>query len=86
MEQQPLSGLVTSKQIGALLGLSRTSLYRMTRDGRIPAPCDIGNGKIRWREDEIRDWLSNLPSQQYPAQLRSSKRGNTPKRDGGTHA
>jgi excisionase family DNA binding protein len=86
VEHQPISGLVTGKQIGALFGLSRTSIYRMTRDGRLPAPCDMGNGKIRWREDEIRDWLSKLPSRQYPAQLHSGKRGNAPEHDGGDHA
>jgi predicted DNA-binding transcriptional regulator AlpA len=86
VEQQPISGLITGRQIGALFGLSRTSIYRMTRDGRFPVPCDIGNGKIRWREDEVRDWLSKLPSRQYPAPLDFAKRGNAPKHNGGGHA
>jgi prophage regulatory protein len=86
MAHQPISSLITGKQIGALFGLSRTSIYRMTRDGRFPAPCDIGNGKIRWREDEVRDWLRKLPSRQYPAQPHSVKRANAPKHNGGDHA
>lgn len=73
MEQQNLPGLLTGKQIGALFGLSRTSLFRMARDGRFPRPCDIGNGKIRWREDEVRDWLSKLPSRDY---RRGKEHGN----------
>ena len=86
MEHQPIPGLISSKQIGQLFGLSRTSIFRMTRDGRLPSAYELGNGKIRWREDEVRDWLSKLPSRQYPAQPHSAKRGNAPKHDGGGHA
>ena len=86
MEQQPLSGLLTTKETGALTKLSRTSLWRMTRDGRFPAPRELGHGQIRWSEDDVRDWLSNLPSRQYPAQHVHGKRGPAPTHHGAGHA
>ena len=86
MEQQPLPGLISSKQITQLFGLSRTSVFRMTRDGRLPPARDLGNGKVRWREDEIREWLNNLPSREYPAPLQPGKRGKAPTHHGAGHA
>ncbi len=86
MEQQPLPGLISSKQITQLFGLSRTSVFRMTRDGRLPPARDLGNGKVRWREDEIREWLNNLPSREYPSPSRAGKRGKAPTHHGAGHA
>lgn len=66
MEQQPISGLLTTQDLIPLLRLSRTSIYRMTRQGRFPPPCALGNGQIRWREADVRAWMTGLPSQTYP--------------------
>lgn len=66
MEQPPLSGLLTTQDLIALVRLSRTSIYRMTRQGRFPPACSIGNGHIRWREADVRAWMAELPSQAYP--------------------
>ena len=65
MEQTPRSGLLTTHDIIALVRLSRTSIYRMTRQGRVPLPCSVGNGKIRWREDDVRAWMAGLPVCDY---------------------
>ena len=65
MEQAPRSGLLTTHDIVALVRLSRTSIYRMTRQGRFPPPCSVGNGKIRWREDDVRAWMAGLPVCDY---------------------
>ncbi|WP_052129779.1 helix-turn-helix transcriptional regulator [Sphingomonas sp. 35-24ZXX] len=65
MEQQPFPGLLTTQDLIPLLRLSRTSIYRMTRQGRFPSPCGLGNGQIRWREADVRAWMTGLPSQTY---------------------
>lgn len=85
MEQQSLSGLLTTKETGALTKLSRTSLWRMTREGRFPAPRELGQGQIRWSAEDVRDWLSNLPSRQYPGQQALGKRGKVPTHHGAGH-
>ena len=86
MEHRTFSGLITARETVELVSLSRVSLWRMAKTGRFPSPCDLGNGKIRWREDEVRDWLSKLPSRQYPAKSHPVKPGKSPKHDGGGHA
>lgn len=75
MEHQPLSGLMTTREIIALVRLSRTTIYRMTRQGRFPPPCSVGNGKIRWREDDVRAWMEGLPVCDY-ALSAQPERGN----------
>jgi excisionase family DNA binding protein len=65
MEQQPFSGLLRTQDLTQLLRISRTSIYRMTRQGRFPPPCALGNGQIRWREADVRAWMTGLPSQSY---------------------
>ena len=79
MEQQPLSGLLTTHDLIALVRLSRTSIYRMSRQGRFPPPCSVGNGHIRWREDDVRAWMAELPTQNY-AQDESSVLYDPPRR------
>ncbi len=65
MEQQPFPGLLTTQDLIPLLRLSHTSIYRMTRQGRFPPPCALRNGQIRWREADVRAWMTGLPSQTY---------------------
>ena len=75
MEHQHLSGLMTTREIIALVRLSRTSIYRMTRQGRFPPPCSVGKGKIRWREDDVRAWMAALPVCDYAVPLLPDRGG-----------
>ena len=42
-------------------GLSRSSIYRMMRDGSFPEPLKIGARAVRWPESEIEAWLASRP-------------------------
>lgn len=64
MEPQHLSSLLITHDIVAVVRLSRTSIYRMARQGRLP-PCSIGKGHIRWCEADIRAWMERLSPQAY---------------------
>lgn len=44
---------------------SRSSIYRLVRQNRCPAPVVIGGGRVRWRAGEIEHWLQDLPAQTY---------------------
>jgi predicted DNA-binding transcriptional regulator AlpA len=42
-------------------GLSRTTLWRLERQGDFPARLRLGLNSIGWREDEIARWIDARP-------------------------
>ena len=38
------------------LGISRSSLYRYIKTGHIPAPVQIGPGRVGWPEAVLTEW------------------------------
>jgi len=48
--------LLTAKQLGARLSLSKRQVFRLNSCGKIPAPIRIG-GSVRWAESSIAQWL-----------------------------
>jgi prophage regulatory protein len=62
----PPDELLTVNEVLALSRYkSRTSLYRLMQKGRCPNPVLIGGNRVRWRADQIREWLNNLPTRRY---------------------
>ena len=49
--------LMTAKQAGLLLALSRRQISRLNLCQKIPAPLKIA-GAVRWSEQTITDWIS----------------------------
>ena len=48
--------LLTAKQLGARLSLSKRQVFRLNSYGKLPAPIRIG-GSVRWAESTIAEWL-----------------------------
>ena len=48
--------LLTAKELGVLLNLSKRQIFRLNSCGKIPAPIRIG-GSVRWAESTIAQWL-----------------------------
>jgi predicted DNA-binding transcriptional regulator AlpA len=48
--------LLTAKQLGAKLNLSKRQIFRLNSCGKLPAPIRIG-GAVRWAESTIAAWL-----------------------------
>ncbi len=42
-------------------GLSRSTLYRLIKQGSFPPPLQLAPRAVRWRSEEIDEWLSNRP-------------------------
>lgn len=42
-------------------GLSRTTLWRLERQGDFPARLHLGLNSVGWREDEIARWIDSRP-------------------------
>ena len=48
--------LLTAKQLGAKLNLSKRQIFRLSSCGKLPVSIHIG-GSVRWAESSIADWL-----------------------------
>jgi predicted DNA-binding transcriptional regulator AlpA len=42
-------------------GLSRTTLWRLERQGEFPARVRLGANSVGWREEEIARWIDTRP-------------------------
>ena len=48
--------LLTAKQLGARLSLSKRQVFRLNSCGKLPAPIRIG-GSVRWAYSTIQSWI-----------------------------
>lgn len=46
-------------EVLAVLGVSRTTLYRWTQDGTFPRPITLGPRLVGWPASEVEDWVKN---------------------------
>jgi prophage regulatory protein len=49
----------------AIVGRSVPSLKRDVREGRFPAPIELGSNQIGWRKSWIESWLASRPQRTY---------------------
>ncbi len=54
--------LLTYDEVGRRLGLGRTALWALVRDGKFPEPLRIGRAR-RWRECDVDRWIADLASE-----------------------
>ena len=54
----PNSALISSKELVALTGRSRTSLWRDVVHGFLPKPIKIGNASSRWTVEQVKEYLT----------------------------
>lgn len=60
-EPQPtvqMERLLRMAEVAHITGLSRSSIYYHISRGEFPKPIKISERSVRWREREIRNWLS----------------------------
>ena len=57
----PDDRLLRREEVEARCGITRTTIYRLMREGRFPEPLKIGERAVRWPESEITAWLASLP-------------------------
>ena len=50
--------LVAADEVAAMLDVSTRTVWRLLSTGRLVQPVRIG-GSVRWRLDEVRDWIKN---------------------------
>ena len=58
--------LLSAKEVLSLTGYrSRTTLWRKVRAQCFPAPVKLNEFTIRWREQDIQNWIDGAPQQSY---------------------
>lgn len=65
--ESPAEGAIVRGWRGAsaATGKSRVQLWRDIRDGRFPAPIQLGPNSIGWYRTEIDAWLAARPRRTY---------------------
>jgi prophage regulatory protein len=56
-----IQSLIRLPEVRRLTGLSRTSIYRLEREGRFVARVRIGDRAIAWRLAEVVAWIERRP-------------------------
>jgi len=60
---QMAEALLKVQTVGAVTGLSASSIYRKTAAGEFPAPVRLGTRCTRWRASDVRAWQAGLSTQ-----------------------
>jgi predicted DNA-binding transcriptional regulator AlpA len=69
--------LLSADQAAALCGVSPATWYRMGSAGRCPSPVRLSRGCVRWRAEELRDWIAaGCPSRREWEARRDAVSGN----------
>lgn len=50
--------LLRRPDVERLIGLKRSKLYAMVREGTFPAPVRLSPRAVAWREREVLDWIA----------------------------
>jgi len=53
--------LLRTKQVLAMTGLSRMTIYRLERAGLFPARRKLGKNSVGWVDEDISSWISSRP-------------------------
>ncbi len=54
--------LISMAQVTEMLGVSRVSVYRWTKDGAFPSPIKLSERRVMWRQSDINSWLASRPT------------------------
>jgi excisionase family DNA binding protein len=57
--------LLTIRELAKILKVSQRSIWRLVASGKLVEPLRVG-GSIRWRRDDIRNWIDNGCEQVSP--------------------
>lgn len=50
--------LLEVREAAALVGVSRSTFWKLHSSGRVPLPVRLGGRVVRWRREELQAWVS----------------------------
>ena len=54
--------LLRTKQVTAITGLSRMTIYRLERSGLFPLRRKLGKNSVGWLDEDITSWIASCPT------------------------
>lgn len=55
------AAIYREKDVLALLGVSKATLWRWRREGVFPHPIQLGPNTVGWRRGDVDEWLASRP-------------------------
>jgi predicted DNA-binding transcriptional regulator AlpA len=59
-QDRPAEYFISLKEVSAMVGLSRSTIYNLEKAGTFPKKIRIGQNVVRYRVGEIREWMQSL--------------------------
>ena len=57
---KPVPQLFRDKELAAMLGISRATVWNWTKAGKLPAPVKLGPRVTAWKRADIEKWLARI--------------------------
>ncbi|NHO42785.1 AlpA family phage regulatory protein [Acetobacter fabarum] len=73
-QAEPLEQFLTAKEVAKCLKVTTRTLYRRMDSGNFPRPVKFSENCVRWREQDVKSWISSLEMPQATASLTSAIR------------
>lgn len=61
MKIQSDERMLRRRSVERMTGLSKSTLYRLIKQGSFPPPLRLTTKAVRWRRDEVHEWLQDRP-------------------------
>lgn len=62
LAEKPPECLIRIKEVCLLVGISRSTLYKMIGEGSFPNPLDLGSRFKAWQKQTVINWIATLNS------------------------
>jgi predicted DNA-binding transcriptional regulator AlpA len=72
-----LMHILRTSDVTRLTGLSRTTLWRLERQGKFPMRIRLGINSVGWHENEIAQWIDARPRAMTSSQFDTAQEGAT---------
>jgi prophage regulatory protein len=53
--------ILRTADVARITGLSRTTIWRLERQGRFPTRIRLGVNSVGWRDEEVQHWVESRP-------------------------
>ncbi|MFT8551716.1 MAG: AlpA family phage regulatory protein [Acetobacter okinawensis] len=66
-QTEPLEQFLTAKEVASCLKVTTRTLYRRMDSGNFPKPVKFSENCVRWRQQDVKNWISSFDLPSAPA-------------------